>query len=99
MGNKVADESIEQECPECGALCLVDDGMYRAIESLPVRIHENKEHLKGHPSLADMISTHIHIWREALAHMLLTKEYDSTYVEHEQKALDDIEKACAKELE
>jgi hypothetical protein len=29
------DEPIEQECPECGALCLVDDGSYVAIESIP----------------------------------------------------------------
>jgi hypothetical protein len=29
-------ESIEQACPECGALCLVDDGSYVAIESLPI---------------------------------------------------------------
>lgn len=28
-------EEIEQECPECGALCVVDDGCYVALSSLP----------------------------------------------------------------
>lgn len=32
----MTDENIEQECPECGALCLFDDGNYVAIESIPV---------------------------------------------------------------
>jgi hypothetical protein len=31
-----SEDAIEQECPECGALCLFDDGNYVAIESLPV---------------------------------------------------------------
>lgn len=34
-------EPIEQECPRCGALCLVDDGSYVAIESIPVTRYES----------------------------------------------------------
>jgi hypothetical protein len=29
------DDEIEMECPECGAMCLVDDGSYVAISALP----------------------------------------------------------------
>ena len=55
------------------------------------------EHLKGHKSIAEMVSTHTSVWREALAHMLTNKAYDRAYVEHELKALGDIEVACEAE--
>ncbi|HEX7909148.1 MAG TPA: hypothetical protein VF534_13825 [Paraburkholderia sp.] len=55
-------------------------------------------HLKGHKSPAEMVSTHIHVWREALAHLLTNPSYDRAYVEHEQKALADIENACEVQL-
>jgi hypothetical protein len=52
------------------------------------------EHLKGHKSLAEMVSTHIHIYREGLGLMAMNDGYDQTYVQHEVKALEDIKKAC-----
>jgi hypothetical protein len=55
-------------------------------------------HLTGHISLAEMVSTHVHMWREALGALLLNKAYDRSYVEHEQKALADIENACKVEM-
>lgn len=55
-------------------------------------------HLKGHKSLAEMVSTHIDIWREALAALLLNNGYDHTHVEHELKALADIDNACKVEM-
>ncbi|MEZ2310811.1 hypothetical protein AB6809_29625 [Paraburkholderia sp. RCC_158] len=55
-------------------------------------------HLKGHQSIAEMVSTHTSVWREALAHMLTNKAYDRAYVEHEIKALADIEAACKVEV-
>lgn len=52
----------------------------------------------GHSSLAEMVSTHIEVWRDQLKNRL---EYlqsigadDFSYVQHELKALDAIEKAC-----
>lgn len=56
------------------------------------------EHLKGHKSLAEMVSTHIHIWREGLGLMAMNDGYDQTYVAHEQRALADIEAACKAEM-
>ncbi|MFL9904601.1 hypothetical protein PQR71_41820, partial [Paraburkholderia fungorum] len=35
-----SEDAIEQECPRCGALCLVDDGNYVALESLPVQAED-----------------------------------------------------------
>jgi hypothetical protein len=57
-----------------------------------------REHLTGHKSFEEMVSTHIHVWREALGALLLNKAYDRSYVEHEQKALADIENACKIEM-
>ncbi|HDR9086276.1 TPA: hypothetical protein QDB10_002167 [Burkholderia vietnamiensis] len=56
------------------------------------------DHLKGHTSLAEMVSTHIGVFREALSHMLTNEAYDRAYVEHELKALADIDAACKTEL-
>lgn len=56
------------------------------------------DHSQGHTSFAEMVSGHIHIWREALAHMLLNKSYDRAYVERELKALAEIEAACKVEV-
>lgn len=61
---------------------------------------------KGHSSLADMVSTHIHNWRDALriAHENanppdhIEGTDDKSYWEHELKALDDIENAVKQEL-
>jgi hypothetical protein len=52
------------------------------------------EHYKGHASLADMVRTHIDEWREALAHMKVNPAYDKAYIDHELKALAEIENAC-----
>lgn len=59
-----------------------------------------KEHLKGHISFADMVSTHIAAWREALTDTLMLKgdPDDRNFIEHELKALDDIEAALEIEL-
>lgn len=56
---------------------------------------------KGHPSLADMVSTHIHSWRDALKIAQSNSSPadpvegtdDRAYWEHELKALEDIENA------
>ncbi|WKV24541.1 hypothetical protein [Escherichia phage vB_EcoS_PJ16] len=61
---------------------------------------------KGHSNLADMISTHIENWRDALK---IAREHanppdivegtdDRLYWDHEIKALDDIENAVKQEL-
>ncbi|HBO5516223.1 TPA: hypothetical protein L4559_005151 [Pseudomonas aeruginosa] len=59
-----------------------------------------KEHLKGHNSIADMVSTHIAVWREALTDTLMLKgdPDDRSFIEHELKALDDIEAALEFEM-
>jgi hypothetical protein len=57
-------------------------------------------HLQTHFSLADMVSLHIRHWREALTDQLMIKAApdDQDFINHELKALDDIEQACAFEL-
>lgn len=57
-----------------------------------------QRHLTGHSSLAEMVSTHIHTWREALGALFLNKAYDRSYIEYEQKALAAIENACKVEM-
>ena len=65
-------------------------------------------HLKGHNSLADMVSTHIEVWRDGLKlrreqayDKLHGTEYESAiaFIDHEMQALNDIEKACEVEKE
>lgn len=56
--------------------------------------------LKGHASLAEMVSTHIGQWRDALCFLSESCKregnFDSfSHVVHELTALNDIEKACA----
>lgn len=58
-----------------------------------------KADYKGHKNLADMVSTHIDVWRN-----LLQDEHDRNYSEmgyykHELKALADIEAAINAELD
>lgn len=54
---------------------------------------------KGHESLADMVSTHIENWREALTKMKINSfDDDKGYWEHELKALKDIENAVNYDL-
>ncbi|HGN3115137.1 TPA: hypothetical protein ACKRQV_001221 [Pseudomonas aeruginosa] len=59
-----------------------------------------KEHLKGHRSFADMVSTHIGAWREALVDSLMIKgdPDERTAIEHEIQSLDDIAAALEVEL-
>ncbi|HGM7876958.1 TPA: hypothetical protein ACKQHR_001553 [Pseudomonas aeruginosa] len=59
-----------------------------------------KEHLKGHSSFADMVSTHIGAWREALVDSLMIKgdTDDRSAIEHEIQSLDDIAAALEVEL-
>ena len=61
---------------------------------------EEKPHLKGHTSLAEMIKGHIENWRKALNYQMLTEgeNADFTYFVHELMALNDIELAVKKEL-
>lgn len=64
-----------------------------------------KADYKGHNSLAEMISTHIHVWRSALESLkdeaipgAFLETDDSAYYEHELKALAEIEAAVNAEL-
>lgn len=55
------------------------------------------QHLKGHASLADMVSAHIAVYRELLLKALRETRDDAdntSYLRHELRALDDIEAAC-----
>jgi len=59
------------------------------------------DHLKGHTSLAEMVSTHINTWQKLLekAHEKAQREKDedganSSYYTHELQALQDIKVAC-----
>ena len=62
------------------------------------------EHLKGHKSLAEMVSTHIYAYRTLLenardgAAAPSHETDDASYYQHELFALDDIEAACAIEM-
>jgi hypothetical protein len=59
------------------------------------------EHLKGHRSLADMVSTHIETWRGALIARRDTPHINPVqvdFINHELKALRDIEDACKVEI-
>ncbi len=54
---------------------------------------------KGHATLAEMVSGHIEVWRDALKHRLIDSDSaDKLYIEHELKALEEIEKACEVEM-
>lgn len=56
---------------------------------------------KGHKSLADMVSTHIGNWRKNLETLQFIKEtlgYDTSYIKHELKALQEIEDAVNEDL-
>lgn len=53
---------------------------------------------KGHKNLADMISTHIHVYRDLLQKHRDEDFENHEYYEHELKALADIEKAVEQEL-
>lgn len=69
------------------------------------------DHFKGHDSLADMISTHIGVWRRLIEEARdASAEFehnehgslpgsDRSYYEHELRALAEIEIACENELE
>lgn len=59
-----------------------------------------KADYKGHKNLADMVSTHIDVWREALTamHEESTMPCDMSYYAHELKALSEIEAAIKAEL-
>lgn len=65
-----------------------------------------KADYKGHKNLAEMVSTHISVWRSALNSLkeeailgAFLECDDSAYYEHELKALNDIEAAVNAELE
>lgn len=62
-----------------------------------------QEQFKGHDSLAEMVSTHIHNWRTALElekknHQLNFDQDNVDYMDHELSALADIEAACKIEI-
>jgi hypothetical protein len=67
---------------------------------MEIKIMTGNDHLKGHISFADMVSTHIAVWREALTDTLMLKgdPDDRSFIEHELKALDDIEAALEVEM-
>lgn len=54
---------------------------------------KQKSHFRGHSSLAEMISTHIQAWRDALKTQMIDQR-DTAFLKHELKALEEIEKAC-----
>ncbi len=58
-----------------------------------------KADYKGHNSLAEMVSTHIHVWRDLLQDERDRNFEESSYYEHELKALAEIEAAVNAELE
>ena len=60
----------------------------------------NDPDYKGHGSLAEMISGHIHSYRSALKFKRghAKDSDDRSYVDHQLSALDDIEAACKAEL-
>lgn len=58
---------------------------------------------KGHANLAEMIKGHVHVWRTGLnmgkdGAESRGDEDDSSWWDHEQQALDDIEAAVKAEL-
>lgn len=57
-------------------------------------------HLHSHPSFAHAVSLHIEHWRDALNDQLMIKGApdEVSLIEHELKALHEIEQACAFEL-
>ena len=58
-----------------------------------------KADYKGHKSLADMVSTHIDVWRALLQDEHDRNYSESDYYKHELKALADIEAAINAELD
>lgn len=61
----------------------------------------NDVHLKGHFSLAEMVSGHIEVWRGALTDCLMIKgaDEDRLHIQQELQALDDVESALIVELQ
>lgn len=53
----------------------------------------------GHDSLADMVSTHIHVWRTLLQDEIERNESETPFINHELNALADIEGAIKFDLE
>lgn len=53
---------------------------------------------KGHKNLAEMVSTHIHVYRDLLQKQRDEDFENHLYYEHELKALSDIENAVKQEL-
>lgn len=53
----------------------------------------------GHDSLADMVSTHIHVWRTLLQDEIEINESETPFINHELNALADIEGAIKFDLE
>ncbi len=57
-----------------------------------------KADYKGHSTLAEMISTHIHVWRDLLQDAKENNFEERDYYEHELKALREIEEAVLVDL-
>lgn len=76
------------------------DLVEKAIPEFNPQLKVDKEVYKGHNTLADMISAHIHVWRSALNDRKgeCFSESDREYYDHELKALADIEAAVNAEL-
>jgi len=69
-----------------------------ALPQIPAKQDAPKDIYSGHGSLADMVSTHLHVWRGALQDAM-ENESEKSFIEHELKALDDIEAAVKYELQ
>lgn len=70
-------------------------------------VEERAARYAGHASLAEMVEGHIDVWRDGLK-LRLDRAYNNlhgeewtnekSYIEHEMRALDAIEKAVEKDL-
>lgn len=54
---------------------------------------------KGHSSLAEMVSTHVSVWRSALLRANEADTHSDDYYQHELNALADIDAACKAALQ
>lgn len=64
----------------------------------PAAMVPDKEKYLGHASLAEMVSTHINGWRDLLESECARNNRERPYIDHELKALADIERAVNLDL-
>lgn len=91
--NKLSDKYKFTEAGEHSLAC-------KKLECVIVDEAHIKNLYGGHMNLAEMVKTHIDNWRSALEAIkkIQLSESDSSYIDHELKALRDIENAVNSEL-